>query len=55
LVPTVLGSFYVDRFFKIPAIFASDARILFFMVGLSLALRFPLGVAGGILEGLQSL
>ena len=54
LVPTVLGSFYVDRFFKIPAVFASDARILFFMVGLSLALGFPLGVAGGILEGLQS-
>src|SRR3979490_113874 len=54
LVPTVLGSFYVDRFFKIPPVFVSDARILFFMLGLCLALGFPLGIAGGILEGLQS-
>jgi O-antigen/teichoic acid export membrane protein len=53
LIPTVLGSFYVDRLFKIPTAFLRDARILFFMVGCSLALGFPLGMSGGILEGLQ--
>jgi O-antigen/teichoic acid export membrane protein len=54
-VPTVLGSFYVDRIFHnhIPASFLRDARILFLMVGSSLALGFPLGISGGILEGLQ--
>ncbi len=50
---TVLGSFYVDRVFHIPPGFLKDAQILFLMVGLSLALGFPLGVSGGILEGLQ--
>lgn len=54
MVPTVVGSFYVGRWFHIPAAFLRDARILFFMVGTSLALGFPLGVSGGILEGLQS-
>jgi O-antigen/teichoic acid export membrane protein len=54
MVPTVLGSFYVDRLFHIPPAFLKDARILFFMVGTSLAFGFPLGVSGGILEGLQS-
>ncbi len=53
-VPTVLGSFYVDRLFHIPPGFLKDARILFLMVGSSLALGFPLGVSGGILEGLQA-
>jgi O-antigen/teichoic acid export membrane protein len=53
LVPTVLGSFYVDRLFHIPAAFLRDARLLFFMVGTSLALGFPLGISGGVLEGLQ--
>ncbi|HWW13935.1 MAG TPA: oligosaccharide flippase family protein [Candidatus Dormibacteraeota bacterium] len=53
VVPTVLGSLYVDRLFHIPAGFLRDAQVLFLMVGLSLALGFPLGVSGGILEGLQ--
>jgi O-antigen/teichoic acid export membrane protein len=53
MVPTVLGSLYVDRLFHIPLVFLHDARILFFMVGSSLALGFPLGISGGILEGLQ--
>jgi O-antigen/teichoic acid export membrane protein len=53
VVPTVLGTFYVDRLFHIPPGFLRDAQILFLMVGLSLALGFPLGVSGGILEGLQ--
>src|SRR5579863_1401883 len=53
IVPTVLGGMYVDRLFHIPPSFLKDARILFLMVGYSLALGFPLGIAGGILEGLQ--
>jgi len=53
VVPTLLGSLYVDRLFHIPPAFLKDAQILFLMVGLSLALGFPLGVSGGILEGLQ--
>jgi O-antigen/teichoic acid export membrane protein len=54
LVPTVLGSFYVDRLFRIPPSFLKDARSLFLIVGCSLALGFPLGISGGILEGLQA-
>src|SRR6202043_357711 len=53
VVPTVLGGLYVDRLFHIPPGFLKDARILFLMVGYSLALGFPLGISGGILEGLQ--
>jgi O-antigen/teichoic acid export membrane protein len=53
VVPTVLGGIYVDRLFHIPPGFLKDARILFLMVGYSLALGFPLGISGGILEGLQ--
>lgn len=53
LLPTVVGSFYVDRLFKISPGFLQDARILFLIVGLSLALGFPIGIADGILEGLQ--
>ncbi|HZQ96671.1 MAG TPA: polysaccharide biosynthesis C-terminal domain-containing protein [Candidatus Sulfotelmatobacter sp.] len=53
MVPTIWGSFYVDRLFHIPPAFLRDARLLFFMVGASLALGFPLGISGGILEGLQ--
>jgi O-antigen/teichoic acid export membrane protein len=53
VVPTVLGGLYVDRLFHIPTAFLKDARILFLMVGSALALGFPLGISGGILEGLQ--
>lgn len=53
IVPTILGSFYVDRLFHVPASSLREAQILFLMVGGSLALGFPLGIAGGILEGLQ--
>lgn len=53
MIPTVLGSFYVDKIFHVPAEFLRDARILFFMVGTTLAVGFPLGMSGGILEGLQ--
>jgi O-antigen/teichoic acid export membrane protein len=53
LVPTFLGSFYVEHIFHVPPGFLRDARILFIMVGGSLALGFPLAISGGILEGLQ--
>ena len=53
MVPTVLGSLYVEHIFHVPAGFLRDARILFLMVGAALALGFPLGISGGILEGLQ--
>ncbi|MGA2643957.1 MAG: oligosaccharide flippase family protein [Candidatus Sulfotelmatobacter sp.] len=53
VIPTVLGGSYVDRLFHVSPSFLKDARILFLMVGYSVALSFPLGVSGGILEGLQ--
>jgi O-antigen/teichoic acid export membrane protein len=53
VAPTVLGGMYVDRLFHIPPAFVRDAQALFLMVGLSLAIGFPLGISGGILEGLQ--
>jgi O-antigen/teichoic acid export membrane protein len=53
LAITIAGSFYVDSIFKIPANFLATARWLFLMVGAAVALGFPLGVYGGILEGLQ--
>jgi O-antigen/teichoic acid export membrane protein len=53
VIPTTLGAFYVGRLFHVPTAFLRDARLLFLMVGYSLALGFPLGVSGGILEGLQ--
>src|ERR1700752_925713 len=43
IVPTFVGSFYVDRLFHVPPSFLRDARLLFLMVGGSLALGFPLG------------
>jgi O-antigen/teichoic acid export membrane protein len=53
LLVTAIGCLYVDRLFRIPPQFYSTARWLFLMVGTSVALGFPLGVAGGMLEGLQ--
>jgi O-antigen/teichoic acid export membrane protein len=44
---------FMDRLFRIPVQFHSTARLLFLMVGASVALGFPLGVFGGVLEGLQ--
>ncbi len=53
MIPTTVGVFYVNRLFQIPASFSYDARVLFLMVGYATALGFPLGISGGILEGLQ--
>lgn len=50
---TLVGCVYVDRIFKIPLAFHGTAQWLLFIVGTSVALGFPLGVFGGMLEGLQ--
>ncbi len=50
---TALGSIYIDRLFHVAPAYMGTARILFLMVGASLAAGFPLGVFSGTLEGLQ--
>jgi O-antigen/teichoic acid export membrane protein len=50
---TVIGCIYIDRFFHIPSDFQATARWLLLVVGVSVGLGFPLGVFGGMLEGLQ--
>lgn len=52
LLVTVLISFNISSVFKVPADFVITARWLFLIVGASVALGFPAGVFGGILEGL---
>ncbi len=53
LLMTIVGCVYVDRLFHIPPDFQRTARWLLLIVGSSVALGFPLGVFGGMLEGLQ--
>jgi len=53
LLITVVGCIYLDKLFHIPPAFDSTARWLFLVVGTSVALGFPMGVFGGMLEGLQ--
>lgn len=53
LLITLVGCLYVDRIFKIPADFTHTAQRLLLIVGSSVAVGFPLGVFGGMLEGLQ--
>src|SRR5215475_9137404 len=53
MIVTLACSVFVDRLFRIPADFFSTARLLFLMVGTAVALGFPAGIFGGILEGLQ--
>lgn len=53
LVLTIIGSFYVDRIFHIMPGLERTARWLLLLVGTSVALGFPLGMFGGMLEGLQ--
>jgi O-antigen/teichoic acid export membrane protein len=53
-VVTLIGSHFVGSMFpKIPPDFLPTAHWLFLMVGLSVALGFPLGIFAGMLEGLQ--
>jgi len=44
---------FIDRFFHVPPAMQSQARWLMLMAGASVAFGFPLGVFGGILDGLQ--
>lgn len=53
MVLTTLLSSSVEHVFKIPPEMHSQARLLLLMVGASVSLGFPLGVFGGMLEGLQ--
>src|SRR5690242_11169452 len=53
LLVTFGGTFYVASIFHISPSFLSAAKLLFLMVGTAVSLGFPLGVFGGILEGLQ--
>lgn len=52
-VITVVASLLVNRFHSVKPEFHSTAPWLLFMVGTAVSLGFPLGVAGGVLEGLQ--
>jgi len=53
LLVTLSGVLSLASIFHISASFLSTARLLFLMVGTAVSLGFPLGVFGGILEGLQ--
>jgi hypothetical protein len=53
MVLTALLSSSVEHLFKIPPDMHTQARLLLLMVGASVSLGFPLGVFGGMLEGLQ--
>jgi O-antigen/teichoic acid export membrane protein len=53
LIITIAGSFYVDRIFHVLPGLENTARWLLLVVGTSVALGFPLGMFGGMLEGLQ--
>jgi O-antigen/teichoic acid export membrane protein len=50
---TAVLSSSVEHIFKIPPEMHAQARLLLLMVGVSVSLGFPLGVFGGMLEGLQ--
>jgi O-antigen/teichoic acid export membrane protein len=50
---TLIAAYYVNSIFRIPAEFLVTARWLLLMAGTAVSLGFPLGVFGGILEGLQ--
>ena len=52
-IVTLIGSCFVGSLFQIPPDFLHTARWLFLIVGLSVAIGFPLGIFAGILEGLQ--
>src|SRR5271165_5859368 len=53
MVLTALLSSSVEHWFRIPSEMHSQARLLLLVVGASVSLSFPLGVFGGVLEGLQ--
>ncbi len=54
LLLTGIGSLYLGTLFKIPTDFLSTSRILFLLIGIDVALGFPLSIFGCILEGYQN-
>ena len=50
---TLIAAYSMNRIFHIPPEFVSTARWLLLMAGTAVSVGFPLGVFGGILEGLQ--
>jgi len=53
LILTLIGGHFITAMFHVAPASARTAKLLFLMVGGSLAFNFPLGVFGGVLEGLQ--
>jgi O-antigen/teichoic acid export membrane protein len=53
LLITIVLFLYMDSIFRVPAELHATARWLLLMVGASVAFGFPLGVFGGLLDGLQ--
>jgi O-antigen/teichoic acid export membrane protein len=53
LLITVIVSLFVNRFHSVKPEFHSTAPWLLLMVGTAVSFGFPLGVSGGVLEGLQ--
>ena len=53
ILVTITVSYYAGAIFRIPGNSVALARWLLLMVGSAVALGFPLGIFGGILEGLQ--
>jgi O-antigen/teichoic acid export membrane protein len=53
ILTTLVLTGFLKSLFTMPAAFLPTARVLFLMVGLAVALGFPAGVFGGVLEGLN--
>jgi O-antigen/teichoic acid export membrane protein len=53
MLTTLVVSRFLESLFNIPPEFLHLARVLFLLVGAAVALGFPTGVFGGILEGLN--
>ena len=49
---TIVLSAHVSSIFRMPPEFVGTARLLFLIVGASVAIGFPAGIFGGMLEGL---
>lgn len=50
---TIVAAFRIEALFRVSPDSLSTARALLLVVGIAVALRFPLEVFGGVLEGLQ--
>jgi O-antigen/teichoic acid export membrane protein len=52
-IVTLVVSYFINSIFHITPAFLQTARWLFLLVGSAVALGFPIGISGGVLEGLQ--